>query len=576
MTDRILALHRMDLGVAAQLQAQLQAQMAGRLAPGAAPAAAPILTVLDPVLHTHAVFNGFPQAQLAPLPFCDISTGVVPRAWAATRTLCAALDEVLAGLVPEAAGAAWCGHWLQHLHMATLGYRHMARLAAAPWAGDRLHVLLPDLPYAFGHHSFAPGLVLSDALRAAGVAVQLYASDLPPWHPPMLPDVLASDAAVDLLCHLPTCFYDAAGFSAEILASGRRTLVLPSQTYDVPTDGLPRCGLVAPAALALHLPADLLARIDDTLQRAAAVLVQHLVPLLPGAGCLHKQVQALLAGLRHNALVFFTLVQRFARQPPAVLLMSNHDAGLHGALYSFARRCQVRTLQVPHSKIFNVPLKSRGHDVLCLTHALQGGDVLDLHGDRMPTAVLDFGESLRFDAAPTRPLATLGIVLNTLSDMGMVVPDLPRYLDGLRRLRQWCAAQGVQCRLRCRPNGSAMALLCGALGITPADLVAHQDGPITDFGRGCDLVIGYDTPTSGLFELLDQGLPVMQALCRRLGPEEWSMVDAKVVPHLPVDQVLPRLAAFRDEPLALWQFRQDQLGQYARARSRAMPLRHWL
>ena len=97
-----------------------------------------------------------------------------------------------------------------------------------------------------------------------------------------------------------------------------------------------------------------------------------------------------------------------------------------------------------------------------------------------------------------------------------------------------------------------------------------------DHARGCDLVLGYDIPTSGAFDLLEVGIPVLQTLCRRLEPEESRMANATVVPQLPVAQVMDRLQAFVDDPLALWRFRREQTAQYLRAGADAQPLRAWL
>jgi hypothetical protein len=574
MTDRILALHRVDLEPASRLLAQLRA--AGDVDDSA------VVTVFDPVVHTWAIFNGHPQVQLVPLPFCGVSTSATPRAWSATRSLCAALDELFATELPEAQGSAWCGHWLQFVHLISLGWQSIARHAAQRLKGDRVHILLPDHAYAFGFHSFLPGLVVSDALRQAGLVVKLYGNPMPPADAPLLPDVLpatmASDGAAppELLLHLPTCFYDADAFVDEVRATGQRALVLPAPFYDPPTDGLPRCPMVAPAVLADRLPGATLARIDRLLARTGELLNRQLTPFVPAAGPLQRQVAALLEGLRHNALVFFSLQQSFAGRPPRTLLLSNHEGGFHGALFSFARQAGAKLLLVPHSKIFNVPVKSRGQDLLCLTHPLQGGEVVDLDGNRLPTAALDFREPLRFDATSPRPLATLGVVLNTLCDTGMVVPDLTAYVDGLRRVRRWCADRGIDCRIRSRPNGSALVMMSAALGVSPDVLAEHQGGSISDFGRGCDLVVGYDTPTSGLFELLAQGIAVVQASSRRLGPEEWTIVDDRVVPQHTPDALLAALDGWQADPLALWRLRRDQQAQLAARRANALPLRHWL
>lgn len=568
MTERILALHRMDLALADQLSQQLAGQT-GR--------PAPLVTVFDPVLLTHAYSLGLSTVRLLPTPDCDIELGGTARALAGTRLLQAALDPLLAELVPEAPGTVWCGRWLVQLQLTALGYARIARAMAPALADGPVHVLLPELPHRYGFHSFVPGLVLSDELRRAGLAVQLYSSPLPPWDEPLLPDpASAADGPVDLLCHLPTCFADAGLFADEIRASGRAALNLPAQLFDAPLDGVPRSAQATPQQLAERLAPAQQARLASVLDRAGQLLSQQLAPLLPGSRLAQVQVEALVEGLRHNALLYFALCERFDARPPATLLLSNHDTGLHGALLSFARRHGLRTLLVPHAKIFNEVVTSTGHDPLCLTHPLQGGEVADLDGARLPRAALDFGEAWQLPATPCRPLATLGLVLNSVAANAMCVVDLRVYLDGLRRLLAWCQAQGIECRVRCRPNGSSLALLCAQLGLSLEDLMQHQAGSITDFGAGCDLVLGYDVPTSGVFELLRHGTPVLQALCRRLAPHEARIVDSGTVPQLGLDEVVARLDGLRADPLQLWRFAREQRSRYLAASAQALPLRHWL
>lgn len=575
MAHRIAALHRIDLSSAAQLAQQLRDHPGGK-------GEEPIVTVVDPALLNHAHANGMPQVQLITLPDCDIVHGVYTQTLAATRMMCAEADAVMAELVPTARGAAWCGHWLQFLHHTAIGYRNIGLQLAARLQGDTVHVLLPDLPHRFGYHSYVPGLLVSDTLRSAGIAVQLYSCSTPGWDAPLMADPLSPEAAdpaagaVDLLCHLPTCFYDSALFASEIVAANRQALVLPSPLFDVPLAGLPRSAMASPDEIARRLPAALQEQLGSTLQRLEALLFKRMTSLLPSARLAQTQVHALVEGYRQNALLYLALEQRFSGRPPRTLLISNHDVGFHGALHSFARKHGMRTLMLPHAKVYPDPLTSYGHDIQCLAHPLQGGDVLDLDGSAMPWAALDFGAAYQVPSAPPEPLATLGIVLNAVSLNNMPLVALQLYVRGLVQLRDWCTAQAVDCRIRCRPNGSVMSMLVDELKLCPDDLVRDQEGSIADFGAGCNLVLGYDVPTSGVLELLQHGVPVIQALCRRLGLQEWRSIDPAVVPQWQLPQVIERLTEFRRDGLELWRFRRQQVSQHAAASSSALPLRAWL
>jgi hypothetical protein len=569
--QRILVLHRLDLQAAAQL--------AGQLARSGVADDAIVVTVLDPVLHTYALANGLPQVHLLDLPGCaGAAAEAAARALASARLVSGQADDLMAELIPQARGAAWCTFWHRTLHTTAYGCRSAARALAQATPDDTVHLLLPDAPLRYGYHSFVPGLMFYEGLRLAGRAPKLYVNPLPAVDAALLPDPASAPQglAVDLLCHLPTCFGDGALFSAELRASGRSVLVMPSQVFDVATDGLARCSLVPAEQLAAGLTAAQRSALAAVLDRLSTLLAEQLQPLLSSTRMLQTQVAALVEGYRLNALMFMALQAHFGARPPRTLLISNHDVGLHGAFISFARLHGLRTVMVPHAKIFNSVVPSYGHDLLCLTHALQGGEVIDLDGYRMPTGTLDFAQPLRMDPAPARPLALLGIVLNAVSAKALCLVDMATYLGGLRRLLDWCRAQGVVCRIRCRPNGSLLSVLSAALNVSSDDLIGFQQGSLVEFAEGCELVVGYDVPTSGVLDLLAQGIPVLQALCRRLEPEERRIVDAEVVPLLSVDQALQRLGGFVADPLALWTFRREQQTQLARASAGAQPLRAWL
>lgn len=571
MTHRILALHRVDLAPAAQLAAQMARDLVGQ--------PPPVVTTIDPVLHTYALATGQPDVELLPLAGSDtVAADAQGQALAAARLLSAQADEVMAEFIPEAQGAAWCTFWIRCFYATAYGNRGYGKLLAKALGDDTVHLLLPDLPYRYGYHSFVPGLSVFGGLTAAGRGAKLYSSPMPPWDATLLPDPASAPdvRAPDLLCHIPTCFADSALFTAELQAAGRRVLVLPSQYFDVPTGELPRCEMVPPERLAERLPRAQQAALEAVLDRLGAMLAQQLAPVVNGAALLHKQVQAFVDGFRSNALLFLALEDRFGSRLPRTLLITNHDVGLHGAQISFAQRHGLQTIMVPHSKIFNGVVQTYRQEVLCLTHAMQGGEVIDLEGRVMPTGTLDFAKPVTTGEPLPKPLAVLGIVLNSLSANALCLVDVAAYLQGLRQLLAWCDAQQVQCRIRCRPNGSVMQMLIDSLGLRADDLLPHQEGSMLDHARGCDLVLSYDIPTSGAFDLLEAGIPVLQTLCRRLEPEEARMANATVVPQLPVAEVIGRLQAYAADPLGLWQFRREQTAQYLRAHADALPLRAWL
>lgn len=569
---RVLALHRVDLVPARQLVEQLAARQDEP----------PLLTVCDPVLHHHAITQGLTEVRLLPLPDARVAVDAAARAHAATRLLQAEIDEQVAPVIPAARGCGWLAHWLRQLHTTAFGFARIGQCMAERLGTDTVALLMPDQPHRYGYHSFLPALKVAEALRAAGTAPRLYQTALQPPDDILVPDLRAwpatQAAAPEVLVHLPTCFYDAALFAGEIAASGLSALVLPSPLFDVTLADLPRLPQCAPQALEAAL---------DAPQRAAlAALCRRLVPLVEHAmqrllgseSAARAQAAALVGGIELQGLCYAALLQALAGRPqPRALLLSNHDAGLHGAWLAWARERRVPVLCVPHSKVHNQRLTvSDLPGLRCLHHGLQGGGPVDLDDNPVAAGVLDYAEDLHWPGRAPERLRTLGLVLNGLAANAMCLVDLRHYLHELQRLRDWARRQGVDCRIRCRPNESIASVLAAELGVPVRELLDGQAGSLVDFARGCDLVIGIDQPTSGSAELLRAGIPMLQALVRPLAPEEWRIVDAGVVPQLPVEAVLARLQDWHEQPLGLWQHVQAQRRAWLDSQSDARPLRSWL
>ncbi|HLO93090.1 MAG TPA: hypothetical protein VK195_02130, partial [Burkholderiaceae bacterium] len=381
--------------------------------------------------------------------------------------------------------------------------------------------------------------------------------------------------APDLLVHLPTCLYDHAYFESEVLAAGRRALNLPSQYYDVKLPGLPATPMTSPAALLEGLPEGSAARIDEVLGLLQGILQGALAPLIPSPGLLAQQLQVLLQAYRTQLIFFATLEQAFAGNPASQLLISNHDAGLHGPLLSHAKRHRARVLLVPHAKFFNGPAPELPH-ALCLSHPLQGTAIAGLGGRPVASAPLAFPERLSLPETLPRPLRTLGVILAGVSYNSMCAADMDAYLDGLKRLHDWCVRHGIDCRLRCKPTDGFASQIAERLGMDVQDILRQFDGSLADFGAACDVCLGYDVPTSGAIELLRQGTPLLHAQLRALLPDELALLSGRVVPLAMLDETLVQLQTWQQDPSALWRFRRQQHAAYLNLQAEARPLRDFL
>lgn len=562
MAPLILVNHRLDIPLAARLREQVDAAR----------------TVVGcPHLADRCQSEGL-SVELLKLPGSD----VIATAYHAARTDAQALqrrvDRDLAAFDADAPGCDWQQLDLFYLFYtlrgwSTLWSRALAQLGDAVW-----HVPMPDQPFRYGCHSFLPALTLLERLGAAGRPLRAYAYPLPAQVPGAVPDLRgqADAGAPDLISHLPTCFYDHQHFEQAVLASGRRCLNLRSATYDVDLPALSSAPMVSLAELAETLAASQQDRIATVCHALTATLDQALAPLLASERYRQPQVAALVDGLRRQMVFSAALTRDLGARPPRTLLLSNHDAGLHGPLLSFARRHRVQVLMLPHSKIFNAPVVSQGLDLQCLPHPVQGLPVHDAAGRAVPAPALAFPEQLGWRCDAPKPLRTLGVLLTGVSYSGLCGTDLDRFVRGLREIVDACARQGVACRIRCKPSEPMVGMLVHELGLPQDRLLNDMGGSLDDFASACDLCITYDQLTSGAIDLLRLGVPTLHALVRPLLQEEACMMDVAIVPRLLVPELQQRLALFAADGRQLWSFGRDQFQAYARAWASARPLAAFL
>jgi hypothetical protein len=559
LSEVVAVLHRFDLAPAASLMAQRGVQA----------------LLVDPVMYDRCVGHGIPAPLVHTRSTADIACGAFAEAQAAARALCRDLGPVLADLAPAALAGAWSAHRIFHLFWTLHGYRRIWPEVLASQSHAHWHLLLPQQAHTYGAHSFVPGVLLLQALRERGVPHTAYGFDCPGLEPYQLPDLRRLPECVELLAHLPTCKADAAHIADELRATSRPAALLSAQVYDVALDGMPATGLVDLATVRELLGPAAGGRVEALQAPLKVQLRAHLLPWLGPTRFMEQQVQALWEALEAQALLYLWLERHFAGRLPRQLLISNHDATIHGALTSFALQHGVRVLVLPHSRVHNVPIKTEGVAPLCLHHAMQGGPCVDLADRMLPAGLMRVPAGWTTPAA-TGELRTLGLVLNGLSVNGMCMVDFEAYADSLRQWCDWAQARGLALKLRTRIAETPAILLAQRLQMDVQALMLGAEGSLADFASGCDLTLGFDVPTSGLHDLVRQGRAVMQVEHRPLARHEWAIVDERVVPRYSAAEARERLALMQANPALFLAYRRE-LFDTAQARELpARPLRDWL
>ena len=534
--------------------------------------------VFDPTLYERAVDAGLPAVEvIAPKPVTDHRT-LLGCARQQAFALEAELDRLLQSVAPGPSLLGWQHVNLNYQITATRWYAELWDGQLGLFAGSLPHLFLSDNPAHYYWPSFGPALQLAHRLRGAGIDFKAYTYGGRPDLSPMVPALF--DAPDDgpqptLLTHLPTTFYDKGYFLDEVRASGHRAMNLQSRIWNVdfPMDADVPVATVD-QALALLDPADL-DRIDTFHALAAQHLETWLAAPIPSPEHRRRQARHIADGYRSQLVTLRLLERRFARQRPARVLISDHDAGFHGPILSFAKAHAIPVVMVPHSK-FTPEFEFPGDQITCLTHPLQADTLSDAHGRRVRQYRLAYPETFRGASAPSGELRTVGLLLNGLSLNGVQFTGFEAYIAGVRRIAGWCRDQGLALKLRGRPGDPMTTAMAEATGLSRQTLAEGLSESLADFAASVDICLMYDAPTSADLEFLRNGVALLNPVPEPLYCAEAMQANASVVPRDDVEATLHRLGDLASDPVRLTEFRRQQFIAYVGLFASAQPLRHFL
>ena len=480
-----------------------------------------------------------------------------------------AIEAELDGLVQ----ARWPGlsirSW-QHLGLAYLGmsahwYQALFETMAPRLQGRTLHVPMYDRPQTFFFPSFVPALTLLQMAQREGIAFQAYndpGQDHAGQYLPALRGVRAAGSGDFVLTHLPTCMYDIGYINSELRASGKGVINLRSRWFDQKVIAHENVPIAPWAQLADALPAEQIAAVDAVTGAMRALLDRRLSDWITATAYRARQVELHVNCYRAQLATYFLLEGHFAQALPSRLLLSDHDAGLHGPLRAFAQRHRVPLLVLPHSKTSG-DLDFSQADTTALYHPIQGEAVHDVEGRRVKQFALDIPTELQHHTHSARPLKTVGLLLNSTSLAGVPTVDDAAFVDGIGRIVQWCEQQGLALVIRFKPGYTVIQPLAEQLGLDAEWLSTNTKGSMADFVARCDLCLMYGAPTSGAIDLLSRSVPIMNPLCGPITQAQAATVAASVVPRGEIDEILRQAAAFVADDAEFQRFRRQQFLAFA-------------
>lgn len=490
------------------------------------------LVFFDPGMFDDALAQGlkahdFRHLELEPDLQARAVTLAAARSTELDQRLAAIRRQLFDGAVFDGWDVGLFQHALVRLHLA----RSIGDALEQALPGQRLGVLRPDEPQQLYFDScLVPDLVARDPARwcifdrYTGARLYNAAAYQHVFDAQAVATALR-ERAVGALTHVPTCFYDARRIVDEVSRVTDHWLDLPSLMWDVPTHRQ-RVPLRPLSSVEGINPA-----CDEYARQATDVLAQSLADLLPQSASRTLQCRSWAERCRMQAVNYTTMLEAMRGRAPD-FVVTDHDVGNNGPLFSLAATLGARVFVLPHS----------GHPALLLPHARRvtaieraghGSPVRTVLGHRVPVRPVLWGEP------PTPPRADrvsrVCLLLNTGHTDGLSYNDLFALRAFHAPLAQLCRQQGVELVVRLKPGAPTLRLMSGALA-TPVEQLAHSVTlPFAEIVQGTQLCVAFGEPSTGVLSFLEAGATVVNAC-----PQAWPS-DPLACPPLVADGVVPSL-----------------------------------
>lgn len=548
-----------DIGVAETLAASLASYRVFFFDP----------TLVDPI---HA--SGLRNAEYIVWDACPDYPALVEAAHADAHAFEAELDAGLSALLPECPVAGWQHLNLYYFFLSYRWYNGLWRDVLSKLKDHKPHVFLCDNPSNYYWPSFLPALLLLQLLRTCSMPFSAVKyGERPDESDVVINPGEAEAGPCDILSHLPTCFYDASHFSAELQAAGKTNIHIEPKYWGVPFAATQRINLMRlhhQQALSGGQPP-----LAPLAEQLTALLDTLLAPYLVTPDFRARQARHLSSLYQCQVVDLHALEQHFRKHKPGKLLLSDHDAGFHGPLISFAARHRIPVLMVPHAKTSD-DIEFAYGGVTMLTHPLQGAPLFNSRRQRLLHFTLPYAENFGAASVPPGPLKRIGLLLNGLSLNGVLCTDFARYLDGIVQIDRWCQRHGIALTVRCRQGQSLIEIISNATGVDADAMRACLAGSLSVFAQSIDLCLMYDAPTNADIEFLRTGVPILNPLPAPLSKAEAATANAQVVPRASVEATLALLDTFVADSNNLHVFCLNQFADYVGLFKHTLALRRLL
>jgi hypothetical protein len=336
---------------------------------------------------------------------------------------------------------------------------------------------------------------------------------------------LVTAGAAHAVTHIPTCYDHLEHYIGEISRSFPTNIDLPGLFWDIPVRREQTLSTrIEGAAREFFGDECLVYR-----ERARRILEEQLGGLIPGRSALKTQVNLLAERCFLQAINYQGLLVALRGSRPH-FVVTDHDTGSNGPLFSVAERLGAPITVLPHS---SYPAEAIPHSV--------NVRAIERDGFQTPTRTV-WGEkvatrSVRLGKPATRverkKVGTLCLLLNTMYSQGLSHIDFMGMATFHHGLAQLCARHGVKLLVRLKPNAAGVMMAASALCVTADELHTVLHAPIDEVAALSDLCISYGEPTTAGVEFLSSGSYLMH-----VGEQLWPS-DYITSPAFIADSTVP-------------------------------------
>ena len=391
-------------------------------------------------------------------------------------------------------------------------------------------------PQYLHQHSYLPAVLLMQHLSSIGRVYKAYLYGEVNYNHSDVLDVLGAQLEVgcDLLIHLPTILYDAK-YVEEALLGVKSVVNIKSKHWDTNINkGSINIDFVGLDNLNFYD--------SSKLKEALVSAIDGILSKYFSAHDFRKrQVNMLVEMLNCQITNYYLIDYYFANNKPKKLLISDHDTGLHGPILRYFENEGIEIYVFPHSK-FHSDNGFRTRKTNYLNHPIQRS-ITCFHGGAKPKTNLYYPKLKKSIASDfkSKDIRTVGLMLNGLSEGGILTLNFERYINGIKILSDWCILNSLIMKIRCRPDMPIRAVLRVLLEQNKNIIIDSAEVQLNEFISAIDLCVMYDTPTSAAISVLDSSCPLINIVPGELDFWISGWINEDVVPFYDLDSGVVKL-----------------------------------